>query len=217
MNWDELFKTETEKDYFHDIVGFVTNDAKEHEVFPKRKDLFRAYKLCPPDKIKVVILGQDPYPNVGQAHGLSFSAPKGCLLPASLRNIYKEIKNDIGPDTMLNHSCLTGWAKQGVFLLNSILTVRKGDSGSHKKAGWETFTDATIKLVNDIDRPIVFMLWGLFAKGKKPLITNPKHLLLEAVHPSPYSAHNFFGCKHFSKANEFLVENGINPIDWSIK
>lgn len=224
MTWSEFIKEEQNKSYFKNIVDFIlndckTNDYKAEDIFPSRENLFLAFKLCPIETIKVVIIGQDPYPNVGQAHGLSFSVPNNVkILPGSLKNIFKELRNDIGQDIELNNGCLENWAKQGVFLLNSILTVRKGHIGSHKDAGWETFTDATIRIINDIDRPIVFLLWGAFAKSKKHLITNKKHLVLEAAHPSPLAAYNgFFGCKHFSKANDFLVKNNIDPVDWSIK
>lgn len=219
MNWADFIQEEQQKDYFKNIVKFVMEETnrRKTDVHPRRENLYLAYKLCPIEKIKVVIIGQDPYHGAGQAHGLSFSVPKGVAIPASLRNIYKEIKADIG-DVELNHGCLTSWADQGVFLLNSMLTVAHGEAGSHRKAGWETFTDATIKIINDLDRPVVFILWGAFAKGKRHIITNEKHLILEAAHPSPFSAYDgFFGCKHFSKANEFLVRHDIGPIDWSVK
>lgn len=218
MTWETFIEAEQEKPYYKKIVDFIVKDSKDGEIYPRRKDLFNAYKLCPIDKVRVCILGQDPYHGTGQAHGLSFSVPQNCLIPPSLRNIYKEIKNDIGQNTTLNHGCLTSWAEQGAFLLNSVLTVKKGFAGSHKDIGWEEFTDATIKAINDVGHPVVFMLWGNFAKSKKMYITNKQHLVLEAAHPSPYSANaGFLGCKHFSKANEFLTKIGGEPIDWSIK
>lgn len=191
-------------------------DSNNGKIFPKRKDLFNAFELCSLENTKVLILGQDPYHRDNQAHGLSFSVPKGIAAPPSLKNIFKELKNDLNID-LPSHGCLESWAKQGVLLLNSILTVREGSPGSHKNIGWETFTNAVIKQVNDFERHIVFMLWGAFAKSKKVLITNERHLVLESAHPSPYSATGFFGCKHFSKANEFLIKNKINQINWSIE
>jgi len=219
MIWETFIDAEQKKPYYKKIVDCIVKDSKDGEIYPSRKNLFLAYKLCPIDKVRVCILGQDPYFNVGQAMGLSFSVPQNCLIPPSLRNIYKEIKNDIGQDIVLSHGCLERWAKEeGVFLLNSVLTVKKGFAASHKDIGWEEFTDATIKVINDVGHPVVFMLWGNFAKSKKMYITNKQHCVQEAAHPSPFSASNgFFGCKHFSKANEFLMKNGQTPIDWSIK
>lgn len=216
MTWKEFIKEESSKDYYKKIVDFVSSDSKENTVFPEYKNLFNAFDLCPLDKTKVVILGQDPYHGDNQAHGLSFSVPQGTKIPPSLKNIFKEIKDDVNPETELSDGCLINWAKQGVLLMNCIMTVRKGSPGSHKDAGWQNFTDNVIKKLNESEYPIVFMLWGAFAKSKAGLITNKNHLVLQAAHPSPFSAHDgFFGCKHFSKTNSFLVENKLNPIDWS--
>lgn len=217
MSWKEFISSEMEKDYFKSISKTLSEESKTHEIYPSKKDIFAAYDSCPIDKIKAVIVGQDCYFNPGQAHGLSFSVPKDKTIPPSLRNIYKELHNDLNIIPP-NHGCLTSWAEQGVFLLNSILTVRRGIAGSHGKIGWQKFTDNTIKLINGLDRPIVYLLWGAFARNKKALITNKMHCVLEAGHPSPLNTTgNFTGCKHFSKANEFLVKNGVEPIDWSIE
>ncbi len=176
-------------------------------------DIFNAFKYTSYKDVKVVILGQDPYINENQAHGLSFSVQRGVVAPPSLKNIYKEIKDDIGID-MDNHGELTAWARQGVLLLNTTLTVRERKSNSHKGQGWEIFTDNVIKLLNEKEEPIVFLLWGNHAKSKESLITNNKHFILKASHPSPLAGGAFFGCKHFSKTNEFLKNNGTNVIDW---
>jgi uracil-DNA glycosylase len=217
MNWENFIKTESKKEYFQAIHKFVVSDANNGKIFPKRKDLFNAFKFCPAENTKVLILGQDPYHGSNQAHGLSFSVPKGIAAPPSLKNIFKELKDDLNIDSP-SHGCLESWAGQGVLLLNSVLTVREGLPGSHKNVGWETFTDEVIKQVNEFERPVVFMLWGAFAKSKRPLITNEHHLVLEAPHPSPFSANSgFFGCKHFSRANEFLKEHGLDPINWRIE
>lgn len=205
------------KEYFKNINLFLTEESKKYTVYPKKIDSFNAFNVCQLNNVKAVVLGQDPYHSEGQAHGLSFSVQKGIRIPPSLRNIFKELKADLGINPPAD-GYLQSWAERGVLLLNSILTVRKGLPGSHKDCGWQTFTDNTIKLLNLLDRPIVFILWGAFAKSKKELITNNKHLILEAAHPSPFSAHNgFFGCKHFSKTNEFLIKNDIKPIDWNIR
>lgn len=180
-------------------------------------DIFNAFKLTSYDSVKAVIIGQDPYHGEGQAHGLSFSVRKGIAPPPSLVNIFKEIKDDVGIDNTGMHGELTKWAENGVLLLNSVLTVRADQARSHRNLGWEEFTSNVINLLNLREKPIVFMLWGADAKAKSALITNPQHLILKAAHPSPLSAYNgFFGCKHFSKANEFLKSRGIEPIDWSI-
>jgi uracil-DNA glycosylase len=218
MIWKEFVQEESQKEYFSKITSFIKQDSLISTIYPQRSNWFTAYLSCPLDQIKVVILGQDPYHGPNQAHGLSFSVLPGCPIPPSLKNIFKEIRADIGSQASFSNGYLLPWARQGVFLLNSVLTVRQGQPGSHKDIGWHTFTDNTIKLINDIDSPIVFMLWGAFAKGKKSLITNPKHLVLEAAHPSPFSAHDgFFGCKHFSKVNDFLITNGHTPISWDIE
>lgn len=217
MNWSKFIYEESQKDYFKELIKFIEEESEKYTIYPPHKHLFRAYKRCRIENIKCVILAQDPYINEGEAHGLAFSVPATKRIPPSLRNIFKEIKDDVGAEPPKFGSLMNWSEDQGIFLLNCILTVRAGESGSHRGKGWETFTDNTIKLINDLDRPIVFLLWGAFARSKKPLITNERHLVLEAAHPSPYSANNgFFGCKHFSKANEFLVKNGIEPINWSI-
>lgn len=215
-SWDEFIRQESKKDYYQKLSAAVVADAKQHIILPKRKNLFKAFKLCYLHETKVVILGQDPYHGENQAHGLAFSVAPGVPIPPSLRNIHTEIKSNYDCQTYkFPDGCLTTWALQGVLLLNSVLTVRQGEPASHKGFGWETFTDNAIALVNQQDNPIVFMLWGSFARSKKNLITNPKHLILEAAHPSPLSAYNgFMGCGHFSKANEFLSSNNIKPIDW---
>ncbi|MBR7076136.1 MAG: uracil-DNA glycosylase, partial [Lachnospiraceae bacterium] len=179
-------------------------------------DLFNAFHFTPLHEVKVVILGQDPYHNEGQAHGLCFSVQKGVEIPPSLLNIYKELQDDLNC-TMPSSGYLKKWADQGVLLLNTVLTVRAHEANSHKGIGWEEFTDAAIRILNEQDRPIVFMLWGSNAREKKKMLNNPKHLILEAPHPSPLSAYRgFFGCRHFSKCNAFLIKNGLDPIDWQI-
>ena len=213
--WAKALNAEFHKEYYRKLYAFVKEEYAKAVVYPPADKLFTALHHTPLDKVKVVILGQDPYHEPGQAMGMSFSVPQGIDIPPSLRNIYKEIHDDVGeriPDT----GDLTRWADQGVLLLNAVLTVRAHQAASHKGKGWEEFTDAIIKAVDGEDRPIVFLLWGRNAREKKELIVNPKHLVLEAPHPSPLSAHNgFFGCKHFSKCNKFLESNGADPIDWS--
>ena len=197
------------------IREFLKSEYSTRTVFPPMHDIFNALKYTPFQNTKVVILGQDPYHEVGQAHGLSFSVKRGVKIPPSLVNIYKELHDDIGMD-IPNHGDLTSWATQGVLLLNATLTVRQGMANSHQKIGWSVFTDNVIKHLNKSTRPIVFILWGGNAKSKKSFITNPCHLILESVHPSPLSAYNgFFGCKHFSLANDFLISSGQAPIDWN--
>ena len=192
-------------------------EYRTQQIFPGMYDIFNALKYTSYSDIKAVIIGQDPYHGVGQAHGLSFSVKKGVAPPPSLVNIFKEIKSDLGIDNMGKHGELTEWAKNGVLLLNSVLTVRANQARSHRNLGWEEFTDNVIRLINLREKPVVFMLWGADAKAKEKLITNPNHLILKAAHPSPLSAFNgFFGCRHFSKANEFLKSKGIEEIDWSI-
>lgn len=214
--WTPFIEHEKTEPYYIALKDFVFNDAKTNVVYPPFKDVFSAFKLTPLERVKVVVLGQDCYINAGQAHGLAFSVPRGIRVPPSLRNIYKELQSDlnIAPPS---HGNLTSLAERGVLLLNSVLTVRAGQSGSHKEAGWQTFTNKAIGLVNQQDRPIAFLLWGSYARNKRSLITNDKHLVLEAAHPSPLSAHNgFFGCKHFSQTNAFLIEHDIEPIDWTL-
>ena len=194
----------------------VKEEYHSHAVFPPADDIFNAFHLTPLSEVKVVILGQDPYHDVGQAHGLCFSVRPGVKTPPSLVNIYKELQTDCGC-YVPNNGYLVPWAKQGVFLLNTALTVRAHEANSHRGIGWEEFTDAVIRVLNEQDRPIVYLLWGRNAREKKRMLNNPKQLVLEAAHPSPLSAYNgFFGCHHFSKANAYLVSKEIPPIDWQI-
>ena len=215
-DWEEALKGEFKKPYYKELYYFVKNEYETKQIFPPFEDLFSAFHFTALKDVKVVILGQDPYHNDGQAHGLSFSVKPEVAIPPSLLNIYKELQADLGtyiPD----NGYLLKWAKQGVFLLNAVLTVRAHNAASHSNRGWEKFTDAVIEILNTEDRPIVFLLWGRFAKEKAKMLNNPKHLVLTAAHPSPLSAYNgFFGCKHFSKTNEFLTKNNIEPIDWQI-
>lgn len=216
-DWLPAIGAEFKKPYYKELYNFVKEEYNTKLIFPKSEDIFNAFHLTPLHEVKVVILGQDPYHNVGQAHGLSFSVQPGIEIPPSLANIYKEMHDDIGtyiPD----NGCLTKWAEQGVLLLNTVLTVRAHQAASHAGHGWEQFTDAVISAVNKEDRPIVFMLWGSPARKKKAMLDNPKHLILEAPHPSPLSAYRgFFGSRPFSKANEFLRKNKIKEIDWQIE
>ncbi|MBQ6129026.1 MAG: uracil-DNA glycosylase [Lachnospiraceae bacterium] len=215
--WLAPLKPEFSKPYYAKLYRFVNDEYKNAVIYPKKQDVFRAYEITPINKVKVLILGQDPYHEPGQAHGLCFSVTPGTDIPPSLVNIYKELHDDIGcriPD----NGYLMKWANQGVMLLNTVLTVRAHAANSHRGKGWEQFTDATIAALNKEDRPIVFMLWGRNAQEKASMLDNPKHLVLTAAHPSPLSAYKgFFGCRHFSKANEFLRSNGIDPIDWQIE
>ena len=216
-DWDELLKDEFKKDYYLRLRQFLINEYKTRRIFPGMYDIFNAFKYTSFDNVKAVIIGQDPYHGIGQAHGLCFSVKKGVMPPPSLVNIFKEIKNDLGIDKTGKHGELTKWAKNGVLLLNNVLTVREGCANSHRGMGWEEFTDDVIRLLNTREKPMVYLLWGANARAKKKLITNPAHLVLECAHPSPLSAYNgFFGCRHFSKANEFLKNNGLEEIDWSI-
>ncbi len=216
-DWLPAIGAEFKKPYYKELYNFVKEEYNTKLIFPKSEDIFNAFHLTPLHEVKVVILGQDPYHNVGQAHGLSFSVQPGIEIPPSLANIYKEMHDDIGtyiPD----NGCLTKWAEQGVLLLNTVLTVRAHQAASHAGHGWEQFTDAVISAVNKEDRPIVFMLWGSPARKKKAMLDNPKHLILEAPHPSPLSVYRgFFGSRPFSKANEFLRKNKIKEIDWQIE
>ena len=214
-DWDDILKDEFVQPYYLKIREFLKSEYSTRTVFPPMHDIFNALKYTPFQNTKVVILGQDPYHEVGQAHGLSFSVKRGVKIPPSLVNIYKELHDDIGMD-IPNHGDLTSWATQGVLLLNATLTVRQGMANSHQKIGWSVFTDNVIKHLNKSTRPIVFILWGGNAKSKKSFITNPCHLILESVHPSPLSAYNgFFVCKHFSLANDFLLSSGQSHIDWN--
>lgn len=214
--WDEQLKGEFDKEYYQKLRGFLAKAYKTRTVYPDMYDIFNALKLTSFSQVSVVIIGQDPYHGEGQAHGLSFSVKKGVEPPPSLKNIFKEIHQELGIE-IPKHGELTKWAKQGVLLLNAVLTVYSGEANSHKNIGWEIFTDRVIELLNERKEPIVFLLWGANARQKKKLITNPNHKILETVHPSPLSAYNgFFGCGHFSQANEFLKSVGREPIDWSL-
>lgn len=214
-DWDELLRSEFEKPYYLSIRQFLKSEYSTRTIFPPMHDIFNALKYTSFANTKVVILGQDPYHEPGQAHGLSFSVKQGVKIPPSLVNIYKELNTDVGM-AIPCHGELTSWATQGVLLLNATLTVRQGQANSHQKIGWATFTDSVIKLLNQSRRPIVFLLWGGNARSKKAYITGKHHLILESVHPSPLSAYGgFFGCKHFSKANEFLKSTGQEPINWN--
>ncbi len=215
--WDELLKDEFKKDYYLRLRQILIREYNTQRIFPGMYDIFNALKLTSYSDVKCVIIGQDPYHGEGQAHGLSFSVRKGVAPPPSLVNIFKEIKSDVGIDNTGKHGELTNWAANGVLLLNSVLTVRANQARSHHGIGWEEFTSNVIKLLNLREKPMVFMLWGADAKAKASLISNPQHLVLKAAHPSPLSAYNgFFGCRHFSQANEFLTSRGVEPIDWAI-
>ncbi len=215
--WLPYLKAEFSKPYYKSLYEFIKKEYSEQVIYPPSDEIFSALMHTPIDKIKVVLLGQDPYHEPGQAHGMSFSVKPGVKTPPSLQNMYKELKDELGL-YIPNNGYLMKWAHQGVLLLNTVLTVRRGEANSHKGRGWEQFTDAVISAVNTQDRPVVYFLWGSNARSKKNLITNPGHLVLEAPHPSPLSAYNgFFGCGHFKRANEFLESNGIEPIDWQIE
>lgn len=215
--WDEVLAEEYQKEYFKKIILYINKAYKERPIFPPKNYILRALSLTDYDNVKVVILGQDPYHGVGEANGLAFSVNNGVKLPPSLKNIYKELKDDLNIE-ISNKGDLTCWAKEGVLLLNSVLTVEKDRPASHKNLGWQNFTDAIIKKVNDKEQPVVFILWGNFARSKKSLITNPKHLILESTHPSPFSSNNgFFGSRPFSKTNNFLRKNNIKEIDFTVK
>lgn len=215
--WDELLADEFKKDYYLQLRQFLISEYNSRTIFPPMNDIFNALRYTSYGDVKAVILGQDPYHGAGQAHGLCFSVKKGTPPPPSLQNIYKEINTELGlpiPD----HGELTEWAKSGVLLMNTVLTVCEGQANSHRGHGWEIFTDKVIELLNKREQPIVFLLWGGNARSKAKLITNSKHLILQCAHPSPLSAYNgFFGCGHFIKANEFLKSQGIEPIDWRIE
>lgn len=213
-DWDEILKDEWQKPYLQGLFAFLKQEYAENTVYPPKRDVFNALKYTSFEDTKVVIIGQDPYHGFGQAHGLCFSVREGVKLPPSLRNIYQELEDDIGRKFTPNGD-LTYWARQGVLMLNTVLTVREGQPQSHKDMGWEIFTDRIISELNKKDTPVVFLLWGKPAENKAKIITNPIHKKLITVHPSPLSAYRgFFGCRHFSKANEILKANGINPINW---
>ncbi len=215
-DWLEVVKPELKKTYYKELYQFVQEEYKNKIIYPPAEEIFNAFHFTPLSKVKVLILGQDPYHNENQAHGLSFSVKPGNDIPPSLQNIYKELESDLGLQ-IPNNGYLKKWADQGVLMLNTVLTVRAHEANSHQGHGWENFTDAIISAVNELERPVVYLLWGGPARKKKSMLNNPRHLVLEAPHPSPLSAYRgFFGCKHFSKTNEFLISNGLEPIDWQI-
>lgn len=215
-SWKKALGAEFSKPYFGEIASFLHSEKNAGKViYPRGGDIFKAFELCPVDRVKVVILGQDPYHGAGQAMGLSFSVPEGIPAPPSLKNIFREIGTDCGV-AMSGRTDLSPWASQGVLLLNAILTVQAGVAASHSRIGWQEFTDAVISYVNAHCEGVVFMLWGNFARGKKSLIDPSRHLILEAAHPSPLAGGAFFGCRHFSKANAYLAANGKTPIDWKL-
>ena len=212
--WNEILAEEMQKDYYQELQVFVQKRRAEVRVFPEEKNVFNALELTPFESVKVVILGQDPYHGFGQAHGLSFSVQKGIPLPPSLRNIYKELQEDIGGE-FPTEGDLSHWAKQGVLLLNTVLTVEEGNANSHKAKGWERLTNRLIDSLNELKHPVIFILWGKPAQDKEKLITNPNHVILKAPHPSPLSAYRgFFGSKPFSKVNDILIQQGQTPIRW---
>ena len=216
-DWLEPLKPEFGKPYYASLYKKVLSEYRTETVYPPANDIFKAFELTPLHKVKVVILGQDPYHEPGQAQGLCFSVNPGIDIPPSLQNIYKELHDDLGC-RIPNNGSLVKWAQQGVLLLNTVLTVRAHRANSHKGIGWEEFTDAAIRALNEEDRPIAFLLWGRQAQAKEMMLTNPEHLILKAAHPSPLSAYNgFFGCRHFSKTNKYLKMNGLTPVDWQIE
>jgi len=215
-SWDDILKEEFEKDYFTKLTTFLDEEYALGPVYPPRDEIFSALKYTAYEDVKIVIIGQDPYHEEGQAHGLCFSVKPGVQTPPSLVNMYKELGTDLGCYTP-NNGYLTKWAKQGILLLNAVLTVRTGAANSHRKKGWENFTDAVIKKLNEREKPVIFLLWGRNASEKLPLITESRHYVLSTVHPSPLSAsRGFFGCKHYSKVNEILSRMGKDPINWNI-
>ena len=215
-DWDEVLKDEFSKEYYQKLRDFLKTEYATYTVYPSMYDIYNALKSTAYNDVKVVIIGQDPYHSPNQAHGMAFSVKDGVPLPPSLKNIYREISDDLGIE-MGDSGYLMPWAKQGVLLLNTILTVREGQPMSHAGKGWEIFTDEVLKKLNEREKPIIFLLWGSPARKKKTLITNPNHVVLESPHPSPLSAYyGFFGCKHFSKVNDILTSRGEKPIDWKI-
>ncbi len=216
MTWKEVLKVEQEKPYWESLVGLLRQEQKAYEIYPPNPQVLNAFKLTSLSNVKVLIMGQDPYHGPNQAHGLAFSVQKGVKIPPSLKNIYKELASDVG-FTIPDHGNLTEWAEQGVLLLNSTLTVRKGEPNSHEGIGWGTLTDNVIKAVSEHQDNVIFILWGAFAQGKEKLIDKNKHSILRAPHPSPFSANRgFFGCKHFSKTYAILEQRGKEPIDWQL-
>ena len=216
-DWDKILESEFKKDYFIKLINDVRKEYQSKTIFPRKNQVFNAFRYTPYHNVKVVILGQDPYHGEGEAEGLSFSVPLNIKKPPSLINIFKELHDDLGYDIPKNGS-LHSWAREGVLLLNAVLTVVKDHAASHQGMGWEIFTDNVIKLINEKKEPVVFILWGRYARTKKKLITNPNHLVIESAHPSPLSASNgFFGSRTFSKTNNFFIAKGIKPINWEIK
>lgn len=216
-NWDKLLEDEYKKDYFIKMIDYLKKEYKEKTIYPKQNEIFNAFRFTSYDDVKVVIIGQDPYHGPKQAEGLSFSVSNDVLKPPSLKNIFKELESDLKIQ-FPEHNSLIPWAREGVLLLNAVLTVEEHKPASHSKIGWEIFTDNVIQILNKREKPIVFILWGAFAKSKKEFITNPNHYIIESAHPSPFSARNgFFGSKPFSKANAFLKKNNIKEINWSIE
>lgn len=216
-HFKDIIEEESKKEYYKELHDFVDKEYQTKTIFPPRQNIFAALSKTPYENVKVVIIGQDPYHGVGEAHGMCFSVNPGIKIPPSLKNIYKELNRDLGCK-IPNNGYLMKWAKQGVLLLNAVLTVEKDKPASHQKKGWEIFTDKIIQEVNQKETPVVFLLWGNFAKQKAELITNPKHLILTSSHPSPFAVrYGFDGCSHFSKTNEFLKKNNIEPIDWQIE
>jgi uracil-DNA glycosylase len=214
--WKQILWEEFQAPYFRELKEFLVNEQKHNAIYPPGRLIFNAFKHTPFEKIKVVLLGQDPYHGKGQAHGLCFSVPEGIPKPPSLVNIFKELQDDLGIPPP-RHGNLEKWADRGVFLLNATLTVRANQPGSHQNKGWEKFTDRVIEKVSEYKKGVVFLLWGRFAQAKESLVNSDNHLILKAAHPSPFSAQNgFFGCRHFSKANAYLEEQGIEPVDWRL-
>lgn len=217
MNWEAFFNQEQKSLYYQDLMNFLDEQYRTKIIYPNREDLFTCFSLCPYEGVKVVILGQDPYHQPKQAHGLSFSVQPGVKIPPSLRNIYKELHHDLGIDTP-NHGCLINWAKQGVLMMNAVMSVEEGKAGSHSKRGWETFSDHVIAYLDAHEKPIVFVLWGNWAKEKSKLIQHTHHHILYAPHPSPLSAyHGFFGSKPFSQINQFLISQNLAEIHWQLE
>ena len=215
--WDSLLTEEVNKEYFKELINYVNNEYKQKTIYPKKTEVFNAFKYTDYNNVKVVILGQDPYHGPNQAEGLSFSVSNEVLKPPSLKNIFKELESDLGIP-FPEHNSLKPWAKEGVLLLNAVLTVEEHKPASHANKGWETFTDEIIKILNKKEKPVVFILWGNYAREKKKYITNPIHYIIESSHPSPFSARNgFFGSKPFSKTNEFLKSKGLKEINWNVE
>ena len=215
QSWDPFLNEEFQKPYFKELSAFLKREYETKTIYPPKKEVFSSFYYTDLDKVKVVILGQDPYHEPGQACGMCFAVKPGVQLPPSLQNIYKEIQDDLKIPMNYNNGYLVKWAKQGVLLINSVMTVEKGKANSHAGRGWEIFTNHVIEKINTLDQPVVYLLWGNNARQKKSLISNPRHLILETVHPSPLSVYRgFFGCRHFSKTNDYLIKNGTEPIDW---